>query len=210
MIPHRTFLVALLAASLLLAGCSTLQQPAPKIEYYTLEYDAPATATPGPSLPVVLRVESFSASPLLLTNRIVYRDKQYSSNLYFYHRWRVKPAELVSHYLVRDLQQSHLFQAVSDPFGNLPHTHTLAGTVNKFMEWDDVGSGWQAVIALQVSLMDGKEAKVLFQKEFTSVKPCKGKSPQDVAAAMSEAMADISRQIAIHIHQTLSNQENRS
>lgn len=203
MFPHQKILFPLLALSLLLAGCGGLQQPAPNIEYYNLEYESPVIAIDGPRLPVLIRLEGFSASPLLQSNRIVYRDRQFSSNLYFYHRWRVKPAELVTHFLTRDLQQSGLFQAVSPPLGTLPHTHRLEGTVDKFMEWDDAHSGWQAVIALQVALVDDETSKVLFQKEFTAQKPCSAKQPRQVAAAMSQAMADISSRIAIDIHQTL-------
>ena len=202
MFPNRKCFLTLLAVSLLLAGCGGLQQPDPKIAYYSLEYDQPTMLTDRTSLPVRLRLENFSASPLLQTNKIVYRNQQYSSNLYFYHRWRVKPVELVTHFLTRDLQQSGLFQAVSAPFSSLPHTHSLEGAVNKFMEWDD-DNNWQAVIALQVTLVDANKTQVLFQKEFTAQKPCHANHPREVAAAMSQAMADISSQIATHIHQTL-------
>ena len=206
MLWNRNILLTLLAMGLLLAGCSGLQQPGQQIEYYSLEYESPAIKPDGATLPVLLRLENFSASPLLQTDRIAYRDREFSSNLYFYHRWRAKPAELVTHFLARDLQQNRLFQAVSPPFGSLPHTHTLEGTVDKFMEWDD-DKGWQAVIALQVALVDDREPelgkRVLFQREFTAAEPCNGKQPREVAAAMSRAMADISRQIATHIYQAL-------
>ncbi len=210
MIPKLNIFLALLAVCLLLAGCGGLQQREPQIEYYNLEYASPPVPHLQARLPVRLRVDNFSASPILQTNQIVYRDKQYRSNLYFYHRWRVQPAQLVTYFLSRDLQQSGLFQAVSSPFAKLPHTHLLEGAVEKFMEWDEQG-GWQAVIVLRVAFIDAQESaldkRVLFQEKFSAKNPCAAKSPQEVAAAMSEAMADISAQITTHIYQTFVAQE---
>ena len=209
MLAKRNLFLTLLALGVLVTGCGSLHQPGPQIEYYSLEYENPTVQPGGEMLPVLLRLSGFAASPLLQTDRIVYRDKAFSSNLYFYHRWRAKPAELVTHFLARDLQRSGFFQAVSSSFGNIPHTHGVEGTVDKFMEWDD-DNGWQAVISLLVTLTDDRESdpgkRVLFQQEFTAAKPCGGKQPREVAAAMSLAMAEVSSLIANQIHQTIAAQ----
>ncbi|MCF6291439.1 MAG: ABC-type transport auxiliary lipoprotein family protein [Desulfobacterales bacterium] len=209
MIRKRCFFLTVLAVALISAGCATLKRPALEIEYYTLEYDSPAVDLPGATGPLaaLLRVERFSAAPPYETNRIVFRERQFDLDTYFYHRWRAVPADLVSYFLTRDLQQSGLFKAVSPSVTTMPHTHVVAATVDEFLEWD-TDRGRQAVITLHLSLIVAREPdiskRVLFQERFTARYPCGDKQPREVARAMSLAMADISRQVAIRIHQALS------
>ena len=209
MIRNGCFCLIVLVAALVSGGCATLGRSAPEIEYYTLEYDSPAIDVPAPAGPLaaLLRVERFSAAPPYGTNRIVYRARQFDLDTYYYHRWRASPADLVSYFLTRDLQQSGLFKAVSPSITSMPHTHVVDGTVDEFLEWD-TDRGWQAVITLHVSLVVAREPdiskRLLFQERFAARYPCGDKQPRAVARAMSLAMADISRQVAIRIQQALS------
>ncbi len=209
MIRNGCFFLIMLAVALLSGGCATFGQSAAEIRYHTLEYDSPAVEVPGPGEPlaVLLRVERFSAAPAYGTDRMVYRARKFDLGTYYYHRWRASPADLVSYFLTRDLQQSGLFKAVSPAATTMPHTHVVDGTVDEFLEWD-TGRGWQAVITLHVSLVAAREPDIgkglLFQERFAARYPCDDKQPRAVARAMGLAMADISRQVAIRIHQALS------
>ena len=189
-------------------GCVTLKQPNMKIEHYTLEYDAllPVTNTNLNPVPVVLKVERFSIAPVYNTSRIVYRDQEFKRSSYFYHKWKSNPADLVSYFLARDIRESGLFTAVNVPDSKITHTHIVEGLVDEFLEWDSKDK-WEAVLSMNVTLLDAGTSdiskKVVFQQKFSSRKMCKEKHPKALAQAMSQAMAEVSENICLTIHNAL-------
>ena len=198
-------LLTLLPLSFLPSGCATLKQPALKVEFYTLEY-APPRARDSKPLPVALRVERFSAAPIYDTGRIIYRDREFRREAYVYDRWRADPADLVAYYLIRDLRECDLFQAVLSRESSISPSHVLEGSVDEFLEWDRAAD-WQAVLAVSITLVAQAEPdlakKVLFQKSFRAVKTCKEKNPRGLAEAMSEAMAAVSEEIIRQVYDHL-------
>jgi ABC-type uncharacterized transport system auxiliary subunit len=190
---------------LVLASCSGLNRPSPKIEHYSLEYGLPAWEK-APSLPFVLKVERFSAAPLYDTRQIIYREKPFVRDAYVYHRWRTTPADLVTYFLARDLKFSGLFAGV------LPHDtgqegmFELEGTVDEFLE-SDLDDSWEAVLTFSVSLMEANQPdiskKILFQKTYHAKKSCRQKNPRALAEAMSQAMADLSTSVITDVYDAL-------
>ena len=83
-------LVPLFCFLISVSACLNLKQPRNKIDYYILEYAPPRLTKPEP-LPVIIKIDRFSAAPLYNTNRIVFRDKSFKRDAYVYHRWRVNP-----------------------------------------------------------------------------------------------------------------------
>jgi len=209
---HAPPLLLLLPIALVffLTGCVQLKQPAPRIAYHTLEYEPPAVDLAGPPLDAVLRLERFTAAPLYDTDRMVYRAGDFDRTTYFYHRWRARPADLVTYFLGRDLREANLFRAVALPGTGLTHTHTLEGTVDEFLEWDGE-AGWEAVLTIHVVLLKEREPdisqRVVFQKGFSSRQPCADQRPEEVARAMSLAMAEVSRQTMTAVYQSLAPDE---
>lgn len=193
------------AACFLLPGCADLNKPSNKVSLYTLEYEVAAVNDLKP-LPVVLRVERFSASPLYQTEKMVYREKPFKKESYSFYQWRAKPEDLVSYFLTRDLQQSGLFKAVLPAASALPATHLVLGNVEEFLEADQTPA-WQAVLAVTIVLRAQKDPDViksiLMQKTYTTTETCKFNNPQAVAEAMSRAMARVSQQMIRDIHQAL-------
>jgi cholesterol transport system auxiliary component len=187
------------------SSCASLSQPSPKIEYLTLEYEPPRATGAGP-LPWVIKVERFSAAPFHNSTQILYRDRSYRRSAYTHDRWRSTPADLVTHFLARDLKHSGLFKAV------LPHdtaqasSHVLEGSVDEFLEWD-LEDSWEAVLAFTVTLMAAQEPdvsrRVLFQKTYRGKRPCTQKNPRGLAEAMSGAMADLSAAVIRDVHAAL-------
>ncbi len=196
---------ALLCALTALCGCLNLKQPAHKIQFYMLDYDAPAASRPR--LPAVLRVVRFSAAPDLDARKIVYQDGPYRRDAYVYHQWRVPPAGMVRYFLARDLRASGAFLGVTADDGALPVTHLIEGTVDAFMKTDGP-DGWRAVIRLTLVLADADERdvtrKILFQKTYEGRTPCEAKTPAALAGAMSRAMAGVSRQALADVYDALS------
>lgn len=202
---RRNRLLPLICLTALLAGCSGIGGPPPDIDYYALEYDPPA-ADAGAPLPFVLRVDRFGVSPFYDSNRIVYRDADYRRDAYVYHRWWAGPAEMVPHFLARDLDASQAFKSVFVFDRSLPATHVIEGTVAEFFELDDP-DGWRAVLTLRIALIRPDEPdvsrRILLQRSYREQEPCDRKTPQALAAAMSRAMSRASRAIVADIRQRL-------
>ncbi len=204
----RYSIIILILFSLAFSGCISLKQPNTRFEYYTLEYDALGSdkSTVSVQKSTVLKIKHFSAAPIYLTDNIIYSDQQFKRTPYFYHKWKVRPAEFVTYFLSRDLKESGLFEAVLPYTSGSLHTHTVEGTVDKFLELDS-SDGWEAVLSISVTLQVTREPdadkRVIFQRSFSTRKKCKEKNPLALAQAMSLAMAEVSENIGIAIHGAL-------
>lgn len=187
----------LLMVFLCCCACTGFKQPGHKIDYYTLEYEPPQVQGVR-SLPLVLRVERFSVSPLYNTHQIIYRDRPFKRDAYPYEKWRAAPGDLVAYYLTRDFKQVGLFKAVAPTDSRVEPSLILEGTVDEFYEWDSE-DGWKAVLTVSTVLLAHPEPdvskRILFQKTFRAVKPCKAKNLTSFSEAMSRAMAEVSEQV---------------
>ena len=206
MVRYQNIIVILLGLMLSLTGCLNLKQPKSEIAYYTLEYETAPAANHLALLNEVIRVKQFSVSPVYNSNRIIYRDKSFKRQAYAYYKWRANPADLVTYYLIRDMQTSGRFKAVVARNSSFPVSCLLEGTVDDFLESDGEKT-WEAVLAVSVALMDENEPdirrKILYQKSNSTRKPCRQKNPQSLAAAMSLAMSQVASQIIHDIYNVL-------
>jgi cholesterol transport system auxiliary component len=201
---NREWFVLLLLLSM--TSCASIKQPSLKIDHYTLEYGPPK---PGdlPQLPVILKVERFSISPLYDTRQIVYRDRSFKRETYTYHRWRAHPTDLVTDYLARDMRHSGLFRAVLEEGSKVSPAYILEGSLDEFFEWDSA-EGWKAVLTVTATLIKARETdaakKILFQRTFHAIQPCQEKTPKALAEAMSEAMSRLSGEVIRAVYEQLS------
>jgi cholesterol transport system auxiliary component len=198
-----------IALALVAAACSTLKQPSPRIAFYTLEYPPPRVEDLKP-LSATLQVDRFGVAPMYNTNQMVYRDSAFRREAYVYHRWRSNPGDLVTYFIARDLRESGLFKAVSPCAAGLLSQYVLEGSVEEYFEWETEET-WKAVVTVSITLLVDTEPdaskKVLSQKTISSSKPCKQKNPVGFAEAMSEAVAEISRETIKSVHSHLKNRE---
>ena len=76
----------------------------------------------------------------------------------------------------------------------------------EFQELDEPG-GWQADLALTVTLLDTSQEelpqRVVFQKTYRVLEPLPEKTPQGLAQAMSRAMAQVSARIINDTYQAV-------
>jgi len=197
----------LLGITLLLGACVNLKQPSNRIQYYTLEYDTPVL-TDMDQLPYVIKVNRFSVSPIYDTTQIIYREQSFTRDAYVYHKWRVNPGDIVTHFLYRDVRDSGLFRAVISNDSISKSSFSLAGQVEEFFELD-TEERWEAVISLNISLMAEDEQeinnRIIFQKSYRATEACKRRHPEALAEAMSLGMSLISQAIIKDIHTYLSN-----
>ena len=195
------FICALLPSS----GCAMFGSSSSKTDYYTLEYDSPKL-TGLNALPFIIKIERFYASPLYNSEKMSYRKSDFQTDEYNYHRWETNPAHLIAYFLYRDIKQSGFFKGVFSHDTGYAATHSVSGTVDEFYE-DDRGKAWEAVLSLDIVLMVENEPdinkRILFQKKYSTRKPCARKNPKAVAEAMSMAMSELSGQIITDIHKSL-------
>ena len=202
----KKIIYLIILSALLVCGCLNLtQKPNKKINYYTLEYDSPETASLK-SLPFVIYVERFNVAPLYDSNRIIYSEKKFIRDAYIYHKWIANPGDLVSYYLTRDIKRSSLFSTAFSSNSNYSSTHIIDGTVDEFFEQDG-DKIWKAVLSISITLISKKEQdiskSVLMQKRYSAIEPCSRKNPQALAEAMSKAMAKISDRIIRDVYKCI-------
>ena len=201
--------VLLIGLVLLLSACLDLKQPSNKIDYYSLEYDPPRMRGLQ-SVAEVIKIEQFSVAPVYNTHKIIYRDKSYQRAAYTYHKWRANPAESVTYFLARDMQQSQLFKAVLTRSSKFPYAYVLEGSVDEFLE-SDTANSCRAVLTLSIVLLAENEPemdkKIRFQKTYQISKPCKQKTPMALAEAMSLSMSEASAKIINDVYENLANRK---
>ncbi len=188
------------------AGCAAPRHLNDDIKSYFLEYE-PSAFCDHPLLPVVIGISPFSVVPAYDTNHIIYREGAFERQAYFYHRWQVNPGSLVSTLLARDMKKAGLFAGVVSSDSRIVPDYWLEGSVEEFLEWDREEQ-WEARLSINIVLLTEQKSatrnRVLLQKGFTVTKPCAKRTPEALAAAMSQAMAEVSHQVIDEVHRTLS------
>ena len=185
-------------AALILSACASVGQPSKKIDFYTLEYDPPRLENEREKVPFTIKISRFQVSPLYNSNKIIYRDKAFARNEYYYRKWRANPGDTITYLLKRDLQQSALFKAVFSHEDRFNCDYLLAGAVDEFFEQDNPDF-WEAVLSITITLIKENEPdvsrRIIFQKTYRTRTPSLQKNPKSFSEAMSLAMAQVSEQV---------------
>lgn len=183
-----------IAGLLVGGGCG---QPPVVLQRYLLEYAPPPAGRQAP-LAEGVRVELFEAPQYLSSPSMVYRPRPYEIKAYAYNRWQAPPAALVTDMLLRDLRASGLFQGVFGYQQGGVARFRVEGAVQEFAEVDEP-EGWQAVLAVWVTLADLKKPevtqRVILARNYRETEPLLEQTPAGLAAAMSRALARLSARI---------------
>lgn len=191
----------------LLSGCFGGAGKTPFIRQYVLEY-APPQAAMGtrPVVEETVRVERFFADRMFMGQGMLYRQGPYRRDAYPAQRWRVSPGNMVTEFLRRDLREAGLFRAVLSERDPEDARFSVTGGVEQFIESREA-SGRKALMTATVTLMDlsRKETAdlVVFQKSYRTEAAIAGEGGAGLAAAMSQAMSDLSRQVIADIAASL-------
>ena len=189
-----------LSLALVLSGCG---KPPVTVYKHLLEYPSPELPRLS-QVPEGLKVELFPVAQAFNSPNMVYRPTSYQSETYHYHRWRVNPGQLVTDFLLRDLRHCGLFQAVFAYDRTVKTRFQLEGAVEEFQEVN-AGDVWNAVLAVNITLLDMTQEeitqRVLFQKNYRAAEGIIQRTPQGLAAAMSQAMQKLSASIISDVHQ---------
>jgi uncharacterized lipoprotein YmbA len=176
---------------------------------YMFDY-APPCPPRAVSFPATLCVEKFSAAPAYGTDALVYAEDRYTRRQYLSHRWRSSPGDMVSAFLARDLRHARLFHAVFYHHCRPGSRYRIEGVVDEIFE-ENRKDRWVAVLAATVTLIDSAAsdpaAAVRLQKTYRAETDCDGRTPRDIAAAMSLAMERISMAVLEDVDGAVKKQE---
>ncbi len=191
---------------ILISGCSFGAKTAYQVNQYTLEYPSPVLKETA-QIKELIKVERVSVAHAFDTSAIVYRDGPNLRNIDPYNRWRTKPGDMVTDFLIRDLRHSGLFRAVFSYDGNEETRYLLEGHVNEFLESREK-DGLKAVLSLNITFfnLSKKETteKVVFQRDYRYTEPLERETYGGLAQAMSKAMEKFSRQMMMDLYQAIS------
>ena len=195
----------LFLAMVLITSCSLGARPSYQVNQYTLEYPSPILKESA-SINELVRVGRFSAAQTYNTSAMIYKEGPNLRNVDPYHRWKTKPGEMATEYLVRDLRNSGLFRAVISYSNSGETRYLLEGQVDEFLEVSEK-DGRKAVLSLNVTFLDLKKREIaermIFQRDYKVAEPCAEKTPAGLAQGMSRAMGEISRQILLDLQKAL-------
>ena len=196
---------------ILTSGCSFGSKTTYSVNQYTLEYPSPILEEIV-QIKELIKVERFPVASAFDTSAIVYRGGPNLRNVDPYNRWRTKPGDMVTDFLIRDLRHSGLFQAVFSYNQNEETRYLLEGQVNEFLESKDK-DGLKAVLSLNITFFDlsKKETteKVVFQRDYRYTEPLEKETYGGLAQAMGKATENFSRQMMMDLYQAMSELQGR-
>lgn len=176
---------------LMVGGCGvplSLQAPVPP-STYLLEW-RPAAAEPAPAAAgrPSLAVSPPQAAPGFNGTGIVYVRTPYRLDSYARHRWVDAPARLLEPLLVRALETSGLFSAVTSTDTGVRSDLRLDTELLYLQQVFDNG-GSEVQLALRARLIDRARARLIAAHQFTLAEPVRGAGPYAAVQAANRALA---------------------
>jgi len=204
--------IAGLSALLFLSapGCGAVRQHPEPMNYYVLHYDPPDKALPsGITEPLIVHVNRLEALAPYNTNHMIYAKNPYHRARYSYHQWMVKPADMLTELLVRDIQLAGFVDAVAAGTSRRDASFRVEGEIVDFYE-DDEKQRWEAVLTLRLALIriheGGRKEKTLFRRTYSERVVMEKNNPHSLARSMSKAMEAVSGQFMANMAESLQHQ----
>ena len=199
--------VTILVVSLALGACALGQQgPSQAPARLSLEA-AVRTAGQGEEasalrpvpLPLTVQVSAPWVAPPFAGERIAYRREALRLEYYTLSHWAEPPQEAVAAVLARRLEESGAFRVVLPPQARLPADRRLAVDVDLMEERvPPVGPApyGEAEVALRARWVQTSDGRVLASKRFAVTVPVPRPDAEGAAAALGEALARVSADVA--------------
>ncbi|RJP40375.1 MAG: hypothetical protein C4548_10725 [Desulfobacteraceae bacterium] len=195
----------LICLIVIICGCAGPKGKRLDMAFYHLDYAPPMRVAMEPAS-ATIAIEPFRSMAPFNTNRIIYSTSPVTYDAYAYHQWFSDPADMVFTLLFRDMRSAGIFRAVMHADDRLAD-YRVTGIVESFLEQDQQDP-WQAVLSITITLIDKTQMdtsrQIVFQKNYTAIRPCHRKNPQALADAMSMALAEVSAGVIADIHTALS------
>jgi uncharacterized lipoprotein YmbA len=190
----RARLIAFFVAA---AACT---RAVPETHHYRLELPVASMertriASPCAVAPASLMVDDLDVETAYEDVAIVYRESAYRLDRYHYHHWSAPPGQLVSDALRDGLSATGLFDRVGRAFDG--DTDALVrGRVIAIEEVDRSKTRWIGRVELELELVDARTERRLWSQHFDASRELPRRSPEGLAAAVSDVLADIVQESA--------------
>jgi cholesterol transport system auxiliary component len=172
------------AAALALGACVSLPKPEP-VELFTIDLrsEGGPAAGPGP----VLLVSAPRAGPGLDGPRMAYLQRPNQLQYFARSQWVEPPARLLGPLLVRALERTGTFQAVTEvALGSVPGLRLDSEVVRLQQEFTDRPS--RVRFTLRLELTDVAAHRILGTRELEAVEPAPTDDPAGGAVAANTAV----------------------
>jgi len=190
---HSLLLILCLIA--LESGCTLKSREA--IIYHALDYPSPDKQFKAP-VRDTLMIYHFLLDDAVKTDSVVVAESGEQEYPARRHRWHENPADMITELVMRDLENSGLFQKTIDQSSSTSYRYALEGTIKKF--WGTISGGKAAaLLEADVTLTDfdpppGK-TKNVFSKTYRIEVPSKDTSPNSIVKALNETTKQLSESL---------------
>lgn len=186
-------------ASLLLAVAACLNKSYQEKRSFVLDVSS-ESREPTSESPIVLKIRKFRVSPLFVGRAMVYRigELQYEND--YYDEWFVSPSLLLTRQFHDWLSKTGRFRFVLVGTDHIEPTHLLEGSVAEFYGDYRLAQSPKAIFGIELLLLDRlNEPQVIFRRTYHKEVPLADRSPDALAAGLSEAvrlvLVDLEREI---------------
>ena len=125
----KNALYVILALLILISGCRSRKQEAPR--FYLIEFPSEfqASDTIQP-LPFVLEIEDVDIHPAYSTNQIAMRENDHEVKYFIAHQWASRPQQSVQRFISNYFHQNRIFETTNTRFWNDQPDYRLETIVN--------------------------------------------------------------------------------
>jgi ABC-type uncharacterized transport system auxiliary subunit len=167
-----------------LAGCGSARYPT----NYVLNFPA-AGSSPAPVTDVrgTLAVHEFDCPRYLCEGRIVYRPSAEEIAFYEFHRWAMKPSEMITRYVADSIQSHGLFKSVALQQAGVEAAYMLKGAIERLEEVDQ-GNDVRAVCTISAQLLDTQTKSIVWRHTASQTVAVQKRDVAGVVSALSDAV----------------------
>ena len=193
----RSWAVRLLVCGMMSTACGCALTFDHVVSHYGLTYPIPTRDT-KPPLPGTLMVYRFLMVPSEDSQSVAMPGSGNDPSPSAEALWRENPADMVTDLLIRDLDESGLFERTVGQFSSMRYRYALEGTIQKFRGIIRDGKPL-AVVEAAVTLTDfdapREEGRIALQKSYQVEVPCENSSAEATVKSLKRAVRDLSTRL---------------
>lgn len=198
---HLSAMPVLLMLCLLALGSGCTLKSREAIIYHALDYPSP-DKEPKVSVRDTLMIYRFLLDDAVETDSLVISETKEPGESTRRHRWNENPADMITELIMRDIENSGLFQKTIDLSSSTPYRYALEGTIKKFQGTISGGKA-SALLEVEATLTDFDpppgRGKSLFSRVYRIEVPSKDASPDSIIKALNESTRQLSERLRADI-----------